>query len=365
MTFIKPISSIDESEGSIRYSIEKSQVNRIRGLFAFSFYIRDPVLGEKTPKNSPLYIKGLLEYLKLTQREPFTEWKVLVYTDQFTYDQLDKFPEFWAQKENIIFGIISWPKYQRRNERPQVNGLILRTLRFRAPFDFKDSIVFIRDADTLFATKLGNASNLNSFTDFLYSWESTFLSLIPSIQEELGTPPLILATGRHGDPNTNGTIPLYHSNGISNELTNRKTRFGVFGGFLNTVPGISVFQDLRVWDEFIQYVNQRSRRLNRRTIKQENAYYEFTNNGKPQQITRDTQFLIFFLMKNALENIVFFEVKGEDVSPSLDMNFSRAVKDIYVEMVNNNFQRRDPVYLGGKYKQLRSKIEKRKTRKRR
>lgn len=369
-SFVRPLKTDDSSEGSIHYLFDEGAAMATPGFFTFSFYIRDEITGEQTHKDAPLYIKGILEYLKLTDISPFKEWKVLIYTDQFTYDQLAKFPEFWEKKDLMFFSIVSWPKHKARNGREQVNGLVLRALRFRAPFDFPSAVHFIRDADTIFASKLEKVkteSNENAFHTFLYTWEAEFVSLIPRIQEQIPHP-LIVATTRYGDEK-NGVIPLYHSKNISNELLGRKTRFGVFGGFLNTIPGIPVFQDGSVWNEFIDYINERSKRGDSKTNGKGNTYYTFTNNDKGQKRTRDTQFLMFFLMRDALENLFFYNVTEGD-HPTLDFEFHQKVKSVYEEMVSNHFQSSNLVYLGGKNKKRntrhsRSKIEKRKTRKRR
>jgi hypothetical protein len=385
MSFTVPLHTKKPEEGTITYLINPELLPRIQGFFSFTFYIRDTLLGEHTPKGSELYLMGLLAYAKIL-KDMFKDWKLLVYTDQFTLNELESikpmketdFKQGWngrrdiwnllkrlnEHKDSIVFAIVDWPSHQRRTTRPQVEGSALRPFRSRAPFDFPDKLIFIRDADTLFESSLNHVrlyreESLVNFVNTLYIWESTFLNQIPDIQEKAtkGKPALIAGTGS-ADSGLFVTKTPYLREWHTNELLNKHAPFGVFAGFVNATPNIPLYSSKEPWDEFVDYVNERSRRINNKPMRgilkqfnslrentidafveeklkyireknpailekaqeywnavRSNIYYEFSNNSKIQRIGRDEQLYLFILFPKALENLVFFEVNLDDTDP--------------------------------------------------
>ncbi len=360
MSFEVPLHSQRPEEGSITYLISPENVNSIQGFFCFTFYIRDPVTGENIPKRPALYLKGLYSYTKIL-KDVFANWKVLIYTDQFTFDQLKVIEaqkenkgtlyerETWSalqslfrNRDSLVFAIVNWPQHQRRKGRPQVEGTALRPFRSRAPFDFPDKTIFIRDADTLFEAKLKKVflkrENLvDTFTTMLYTWESTFYSLLPEIQEKAtqGRPALIAGTGSANVGELMNKTEIYLRNWHTNELLNKFAPFGVFAGFINVTPNVPLYKNKKVWDEFVDYVNERSKPIHTRS---EEDIVVFSNNGKVQSIGRDEQLYLFILLPQALENLVFFHVNLEDTTPPVfDEPFHVSSLKQYEEALKNGF----------------------------
>jgi len=291
-----PLYTRNPEEGSIEYLAPKESLASTVGFFSFTFYIRDLISGERTPKQADFYLKGMNYYRMMLDKKPFDNWKILIYTDKFSYDQLVKtqtidlstisnqmkrsdiktiqeYSSTLLNNASIVFAIVTWPKHQRRKGVPQINGGVLRSLRSRAPFDFPDKFVFIRDADTFFEGRLkqldfgglhvtptGNYNEVghqrvkNKFRDNIYNWEKTFLEKIPEIQDSMRQRSLlIIGTGQAGLSNI-----VYKRPWHSNELTGKDAPFGIFAGLVSVTPGVPVYQDKRAWDDFVDYVNGRS-----------------------------------------------------------------------------------------------------------
>ena len=469
MSFQVPLNTRNPSEGSITYLAEPSTLSSVPGFFSFTFYLRDPALGEPIPKQARLYIGGLWIYARIL-KDTFVNWKLLVYTDQFTYDQLQlvnsvntnnreaytkfrknittshldsimRMTKFLMEyKDSIVFAIVDWPSHRRRLTLPQVDGAVLRPFRSRAPFDFPDKYIFIRDADTLFENRLETVLRnprggygidvVGMFVDSLYKWEETFYNLIPEILKTTteGRPAIIAGTGsavvhsfnsRKNNTNNN----LYWREWHVNELTHKTAPFGVFAGFINITPNVPLYSTKDAWDDFVEYVDERSKRNNTKpmkgilldmpsltentinswlekrkahinTVKEfnepykekvkkyfenqaKNIYYTFSNNGKFYRIGRDEQLYLFNLLPRALQNLAFFRVNlGDDNPPVFDKDFHHKMFDIYVDAVNKNFPKKEikklePVALlnantkkeGGKRKTRKYRTLKKKTRK--
>lgn len=286
------------SEGTITYKADKATLDTCEGFFVFTYYIRNPLTGEETHKQSAIYLEGLHAYMRILLTKdpnPFKSWKLIIYTDQYTYDEMSKvsgqkpvFDEILERKKeekndneespftsalaeyntikisqmllrskNVIFSIVTWPKHQRNSTIAQVNGPALRLIRVRAPFDFPNQYCFTRDADTLFEKDITDVIENNIFGDQdyqrvrfvkrLYVWEKTFFEMIPSIEGTIRKSPLIL-----------GTEEKYVRNFHANKLKKLRSPFGVYAGFTNTTPGIDLYSDLSIWNKILDYINMRS-----------------------------------------------------------------------------------------------------------
>ena len=361
-----PLYSKDPSRGLIRYHGSKDALKATPGFFSFTFYFRDAVTGEKIPKGADLYLKGLNAYANLVKQVPeFQGWKVLIYTDPFSLEQLItslmspkpteyRLEETWnliqqlAKNLDVVtFASVVWPKHQARPKRLQVNGTALRPMRSRAPFDFPNAYIFIRDADTLFEDDLKRVRNLSTyFQEDLNAWEQAFFKLLPEIQAFKGTKSLLIV----GSGNV-GESRLYHRDWHENELLHKKSPFGIFAGFVNVTPGVPVYKTLDAWDAFVDYVDERSIRQNNKPMnpvsanymkekeqntypipqanlnayiqgrygkaaatnttlkaKLKNVFYPFSNDQLIHRIGRDEQLYLFLLMPRALDNLVIFRI---------------------------------------------------------
>ncbi len=356
-TYKVPILLDNLSEGTIEYKTEKSTLDATPGFFVFTYYIRNSITGEDILKGSRLYLEGINAYRLLVKQSgsPFEGWKLIVYTDIFTYSEMKKTEEKQTpifllsqsilNDKDVLFAVVDWPKHQRR-EIPQINGPALRLMRTRAAFDFPTKYIFVRDADTLFENDLTSISKLKNpetarqrFANRLLQWEQAFYNRIPNIQEYLEEePPLIL-----------GSHYYYKRNFHFNELTGEEPPYGVYAGFVNITPNIPIYQNSNVWKEIVNYMNEHSYKLNTKrypaynkyiqeleglnsiqnvqfreirminggkkyanytipnTISKENEYYEFSNNTFDYSIGRDEQVYLFIIIPQALDNVFFFK----------------------------------------------------------
>lgn len=369
-----PLHSKDPSRGLIRYHGSKDALLKTPGFFSFTFYFRDAVTGEKIPKGADLYLKGLNAYANLVKQVPeFQGWKVLIYTDPFSLEQLitslmspkptdTRLLDTWnliqqlAKNLDVVtFASVVWPKHQARPKRLQVNGTALRPLRSRAPFDFPNAYVFIRDADTLFEEDLKRVRDFSTwFQEELNTWETSFFKLIPELQAFKGTSSLLIV----GSGNV-GLSRLYHKEWHENELLHKKSPFGVFAGFVSITPGVPVYSTMDAWDAFVEYVDERSVRENskpmnpvianymenmktttypipqanlnayiaKRSVKNttlksklKNVFYPFSNDQLVHRIGRDEQLYLFILMPKALDNLVIFRIDLGDTVPPVWTN---------------------------------------------
>jgi hypothetical protein len=401
MVFEVPIKFGNPEIGSIIYHSEPEELNGVDGFFSFTLYIRAKKIGEPTLKDAVFYLFGLSMYKKLLESDPFRNWKLLIYTDTYTLDLLRNSKEYKAirnvnfdkylykpfaqellDKENIVFAEVKWPFYERKNGIHQINGPILRTFRSRAPFDFPDKLIFIRDADTLFDETLNKIQGIGfgqtaegilriyekekkEFVERLLEWEIQALRILPSIEEYLGNIPIVLGAGYAGRNPTNTVPPLYKRKWHGNEF-GEQAPFGVFAGLINIAPNIPIYKRKEIWDSFIEYLLKRSHPVpdknytlfNREFEKIKNRYgndksvYEadleaemgeekakkyidfmkkiihtYSNNEKIHRIGRDEQFYLLFILPNARENIYFLRTDLEDLVPPVRNNeFNRSRK---------------------------------------
>lgn len=419
MSYTVPLYSKDPSEGSIEYKASKGVLMAATGLFSFTFYMRDNILGERTTKGTDLYLKGLHYYRQILSKEPFNTWKLLIYTDKYTYTQLhelqtldistlyrskqeelrilQRYSGYLLGDPNVIFAVVDWPRHQKRMGRPSVNGPALRPMRSRAPFDFPDKYVFIRDADTTWDGRLTRLNfgglyrtendryNENAheaakqeFVDDLRIWEASLLTTIPTIQEYMKTKGVMIV----GTGSTSLYERMYKRQWHSNELEDKDSPLGIFAGYVSVTPGVPVYRDLRAWDEFIEYMNLRSVRINTmgksmfersysekderlsaeniaklynerlekfknkehgaKVLKEmiENVYYPFSNNEKIHSIGRDEQLYLFILMPKSLDNLFIYHYKlGNSENASIDVEYDKEMKAMYIDALTKGFKK--------------------------
>lgn len=305
MVFQVPVQFSRPEEGTITYHGDIDRLVAADGLFSFSFYIRGASAKESILKQTTLYLLGLCLYTELLRMEPFQNWKMVVYTDTYTFSLLQSsrdyvqerrlnveklllkpYAEVLLASDKIIFVEVSWPNHQRINSVPQINGPILRCFRSRVPFDFPNKLIFIRDADTLFDIDLSQVQKIEfnsryayephlkiefqetfeqekeKFLKRLHEWELHSLQILTPIEKYLRNKPLVIGAGYAGKLPTNEVPPLYKRDWHSNELRKKNSAFGVFAGLVNITPEIPIYQNKAIWDSFILYLNERSHRKN-------------------------------------------------------------------------------------------------------
>lgn len=412
-----------EDVGTFHYPKPISELSAARGFFSFSFYIRDDDSVSLTAesgfgreaKGTSLYLLGLLAYLNVCETEAFNTWHVLVYTDRVSYqkitdyntksfddmkqDILDSLPgklmsrdesmsRFQQLEQNmrlikeifkrrtISFVVVDLPRHERKNG--EMVGTIVRCMRHRAPFDFPKHIVLIRDLDTLFEERLAKLwvvtelitetntyeklveKNKAIFDENLGKWEGQFLNKIPEMQALKQSESLLIVA--------NGEPRQWHKN------ENRISPFGIYAGFVNIVPPVPVFQTKELWDDYMDWLHLRNRKVNTRTklnmeyirdlvskgkltayprndpfylkltpkptpeellaykeerlgkirnntrrklrknvmnTKEKNTFSIFSNNAADTKIGRDEQYLIFLLVPRCLREVIFVNISKE------------------------------------------------------
>jgi hypothetical protein len=365
MTYKVPITTKNPEEGSIEYMAPKEALDEAEGFFSFTFYIRATW---SEGKDNYLYLKGMDYYRKILSDPPFSTWKLIIFTDVYTYreiqeikslnletikDQMERrsvelMKEYFillTEDPKVIFAVVNWPRHQRRKEIPQINGGALRPFRSRLPFDFPTKYVFIRDADTFFEGSLkelgygglyrtpegeynkeGHNKVKREFGEFLYKWETHFYNLLPSIQERVKQKGLLIVGSGRAGFHTNKYKRDWHSN----ELLGKDAPFGVFAGFVNITPGVPVFQTYSAWDDFIEYVDARSVRNNNHPKSKLNLEYlarRMYRNGTPKSTPINKENLITY-RKTKVDKFLN-KMKGEEYVLGME-------KELYYNFSNNN-----------------------------
>ena len=139
----------DTLNGTFTYMSSIRQDKSIEGLFVFSFYIPNKREYTRTYYNTDeleqnIYIQGLLNYSYCISRAEsiFKNWKILLYTDTYSYNFLQKVASKSTddynqlfKDPNIHFCLVQWPYYSPL-DKDEISGFALRPMRFRAFFDF-------------------------------------------------------------------------------------------------------------------------------------------------------------------------------------------------------------------------------------
>lgn len=216
------------------------------------------------------------------------------------------------------------------------------------------------------------------------------LELMPTIQTYLkGNPPLVVSTGNASLGLWAAKNNFYKRDWHSNELTGKNSPFGIFAGFVNVAPNVPLYSTPLAWDEFVDYMNTHSRRLNempssawetnyraskyikdpfqviekknlnaykeerlknkvspykerilqRIAAQEANVLFRFSDNNKsPHLIGRDEQLYLFLLMPKALDNLFIFKQDlGDESPPKLDLDYHERLIREYKAAVERNF----------------------------
>ena len=313
-----------------------------KGFFSFSFYLREESSAsyiaesgyqQHQIKGGNIYLFGLLSYLEICRVDgAFKEWGCLVYTDQFSIDKLtyfsrsiekiledfeqslegkrmsetNKIPKRTELKKlnelvqrifefsNVHFVTVDFPDHERK--RGEMVGTILRCMRHRAPFDFPEHMIFIRDLDTLFETSLKNIWKITvynipqseenkeitdedidrlikerekEFIGNLHAWESNFLHSIPAMQEEKKSESLLVLL--------NYDVRKWHANTNINSGNDYKVPFGLCACFVNIIPPVKVFKT-NLWDVYMDWLAPRNKKVGRTMSKLNIEYFKSGEN---------------------------------------------------------------------------------------
>lgn len=223
------------------------------GIFSFVLYYYK---SKEEFIKSPYYI-GLFIYAEIIHRNIFfNDYHMVIYTDQETFSILS---ELFCVYPKVILAIVYWKKYSIKDK---IEGSILRCLRYHALDAFPNSIILIRDADTLFITEISSLAHVYSsgvkginkdgteiidYIDFLIDkigiWEEKFIKLW-KIKEN----PILLGVSLDYLAHWHSELPLIYPikksnryekqrfNNYEKEYENKLyliSPFGIFAGFVN------------------------------------------------------------------------------------------------------------------------------------
>lgn len=276
----------------------------IRGVFVFSFYTHFP-WGHPDSETlaKSIYVKGIQLYVQAVQRPDsiFHGWKIVLYTDRYTYDWLRRLNHEFVSNPIVVVCVVDWPYYQRYSGDlwgGQVKGDVLRCMRLRAFFEFSQVPVFMRDADTLWAVQISqHAKRIAIEPAEIYEWEASFLR------------------GSLNHPNTFifGTSLAYNRFWHRNDREKKLSPLGAFAGFQNAIPSVPCFQDPELWEQAITFIVERSKRTGERKPTQmpnrtPEEFEVYTNNSDTTSLGKDEQILAFLILPACIRNTFFFEL---------------------------------------------------------
>ncbi|NBP59307.1 hypothetical protein EBU71_22675, partial [bacterium] len=293
-----PIDSRQEdpyNAGEIRYMYREP--SDPAGVYSLVFYWH----GGGWP-NFTKYLKGLHFYRRLVHDERFPGWKLVVYTDTETLNNLAYFdtdtPEIVNQKKmmnsvlndpKLILAFVTWPEYapfqtvENTNVSPwtgkareyqkifarnapelsmKIHGPVFRCFRYHAFHYFPYIPVYVRDADTTFfwSDKL-NAATLDEEFTKESQWEAAFFKYFTEFNRGNGNKyPMLLGTQVEytrkwhknarlpltpGGKNFYGhNLPSYREGGM----------FGIYAGMMAYNGGIDEWKSPMLWHSSLDYI---------------------------------------------------------------------------------------------------------------
>ncbi len=279
--------NIDHTEPKFRYLGKFDKTPDV--IFSFSIYTREVELEYQ-------YQLGLHSYAKAIESN--SNWKMVIYTDQYTYDTcFIKDDILNKNNSNIIFYICDWESYNEPEDPRQLDGAVLRVMRYRAIFDFKDSIVCVRDADTVFYTEdtrkeITEYVDKEQFIKIISDWETHFLTKFKETTKEYCF----------------SSFPMYYKEWHTNIFNYKSTIFqGVLAGLLTVKTNKKRNEDL--WNESLDFIKSHSWKIKN---KNNTTKLKFINrNVNPNRVGMDEQILIFIWIPQLLDKSFFFFVDLE------------------------------------------------------
>lgn len=285
---------------------EEGPLEAIAGVYSFTYYFRKAALGEKwapemaaniNVQNHPwlIYITGLELYTTLVKSgAPAPNWKVVVYTDQQTLDDIDEsMPSPHKEKIQgiladpaVIVAKVVWPEYAPfaapvTTPEQKVENAILRAFRLFSFVRF-NCPVFVRDADTTHSILYITNTEIPKILRNMRVWETTFLE-----QARAKGFPLIYASELDYSKQFHKNYRLDTDFGST----------GAFAGMVNYLGGIAEMRDL--WQEALSYIRGVCRIVPETGLSS-------NKNHVARYIGKDEQILLFVLLPPLMDRTFFF-----------------------------------------------------------
>ena len=337
-TFSVPVDmrTEDETKGGLityNYTTPSDPV----GLFSLTWYFRhEPIETNRNVKTNTrgdrlqVYLLGLMNYIHCTEQPRFAGWKVVIYTDQHTLDDIqlieDVYPGHYATAQalfnhpNLIVAVCSWPEYYTgrkfspngdAHQSKKIDGIILRMFRNRAFCDFHTLPVFVRDADTVFSILPSGR---------VYDRFEPQRNIVKKV--EIWEHALLVNLQNSGKRFLVASNIQYRQGWHYNKQTQLYT-MGFLAGLTTSLGGLPEWDPTNpdnLWIQSIDFVRGRSTVINNPPYRQLSNLREYTYVGKDEQI-------ISFVWLPAIADRTFFFYESV-------LSHNRPVKNI-LELWNN------------------------------
>jgi hypothetical protein len=285
---------------------DEEPLEAIAGVYSFTYYFRKAALGAKwapemaaniNVQNHPwvIYITGLDLYTQLVKSgAPAPGWKVIVYTDQQTLDDIAEWmPSPFKEKiqgiladSAVIVAKVVWPEYAPfpapvTTPEKKVENAILRAFRLFSFVRF-NCPVFVRDADTTHSILHITNTEIPKILTNMRVWETTFLE-----QARAKGFPLIYASELDYGKEFHKDYRLNTDFGST----------GAFAGMVNYLGGIAEMRDL--WQEALSYIRGVCHIVPETGLSS-------NKNHVARYIGKDEQILLFVLLPPLMDRTFFF-----------------------------------------------------------
>lgn len=336
---------IDKTEAGSRFpgTIEYiwNEPSDPAGVFSFVYYFRKerlevPLMA--TDHHYTQYLNGLDIYLQIAKSDAFRGWKVVIYIDQKTLDDIEGHMPSPAKERiegifldpSVILAIVRWPRYSplvaqtvaaenaagggggaaggapgvaaaaeptEEQLKGMVENAIMRCFRYHA-FVYFRCPVFVRDADTYFriehlSTNTGrtNKASMDKIIGEVGLWEHTLL------QEHTKYNAI------HGKPMLYGTQPDYSKRWHTNARLARSSSpisIGTYAGMINYLGGLDEWDGEKgsLWQESVEYIKS--------VCSIDPTTGISTNRGEYTYIGKDEQIPLFIWLPKLFNKTFFF-----------------------------------------------------------
>jgi hypothetical protein len=334
---------IDKTEAGSRFpgTIEYTwnEPSDPAGVFSFVYYFRKerlevPLMA--ADHHYTQYLNGLDIYLQIAKSEAFRGWKVVIYIDQKTLDDIEGHMPSPAKERiegifldpSVILAMVRWPRYSplvaqtvaaenaagggggaaggaadataeptEEQLKGMVENAIMRCFRYHAFVYFRCS-VFVRDADTYFRiehlssdTGIANKASMDTIIGEVGLWEHTLL------QEHTKYNAI------HGTPMLYGTQPDYNKRWHTNARLDKSgypISIGTYAGMINYLGGLAEWDGEKggLWQESVEYIKAVC------SINPSTGIS--TNRGEYTYIGKDEQIPLFIWLPKLFNKTFFF-----------------------------------------------------------
>jgi hypothetical protein len=333
-----PICREFSTEGHIDFLTSLPDIQIFEGLFSFTLYYNLPY---ESFIDSQYYC-GLFIYAEIIHNHPyFKSFAMVIYTDKRSLDILQT---AFSAYPKVIYAVTNWPAFAKGDD---IEGTILRCMRFQAVEAFPSSIICSRDADTVFTTEImtadqayrkgfkgktedgtviddyrpflahkigdweaefikywkaeGSPINIGTNLKYLMQWhtELPFVYSIKNSSKRYKNTPTYKNARTDISREKGGRFTNYYKT-TSNRLV-LKAPLGIYAGFMNFLPT----RPLDLWSNSFDYITSHYSLVNFETEKIiSNTYVEFVD-----KVGKDERIVLFTMIPKYYKICYFFSLE--------------------------------------------------------